>query len=96
MTDKELNDKLMKHYQYLNKKDVSIEFSKAYICIDLKDVVMKVNDMRSIKNICKFIRTHMATDDKRIIMDSNLNFYVTSDEYKKMPKFAKKCPCITI
>ena len=28
MTDKELNNKLMKHYQYLNKKNVSIEERK--------------------------------------------------------------------
>ena len=96
MTDEELNILLKKHYKYIKGKDELIEFSKSFICINLKDMDLKVNDMRRIKDICKFIRNHMAKDDTRIIMDSFLRFYVTPQEYKKMPKDAQRCPYITI
>lgn len=96
MTDKELNNKLIKHYHYLNDKKIIIEFTTAYICINRSKAPTNANDMLRIKQICKFIRNHMNANDTRIIMDDSCRFYVTPQEYKKMPKDAKKCTTILI
>ena len=77
-------------------KKIIIEFTTAYICINRSKAPTNANDMLRIKQICKFIRNHMNANDTRIIMDDSCRFYVTLQEYKKMPKDAKKCTTILI